>query len=87
MPPFNLDRDFVSDIQKEITLIDFPLPSRDEVKTIISDFINSWKGNTSVSINVDDNLLEKFIDASIGLTNLEIENCLAKALVSDLKLD
>jgi SpoVK/Ycf46/Vps4 family AAA+-type ATPase len=76
-----------NDIQKEITLIDFPLPSRDEVKTIISSFINSWKGNASVSINVDDNLLEKFIDASIGLTILEIENCLAKALVSDLKLD
>jgi SpoVK/Ycf46/Vps4 family AAA+-type ATPase len=76
-----------NDIQKEITLIDFPLPSRDEVKNIISGFINSWKGNPNVSINVDDNLLEKFIDASIGLTALEIENCLAKALVSDHRLD
>ncbi len=76
-----------NDIQKEITLIDFPLPSRDEVKNIISGFINSWKGNANVSIDVDDNLLEKFVDASIGLTTLEIENCLAKALVSDLRLD
>jgi ATP-dependent 26S proteasome regulatory subunit len=76
-----------NDLQKEITLIDFPLPSRDEVKTLISDFINSWKGNLNVTICVDDNLLEKYVDASIGLTKLEIENCLSKALVSDLKLD
>lgn len=76
-----------NDIQKEITLIDFPLPSRDGVKNIITDFINSWRSNSNVTINVDDNLLEKFVDASIGLTTLEIENCLAKALVSDLILD
>ena len=76
-----------NDIQKEITLIDFPLPSRAEVKSTIVGFINSWKENANVTIDVDDSLLEKFVDASIGLTNLEIENCLAKALVSDLRLD
>lgn len=76
-----------NDIQKEITLIDFPLPSRDEVKTQISNFINSWRGNPKVTINVDANLLEKYVDAAVGLTMLEIENCLAKSLVSDQKLD
>ena len=32
-------------------------------------------------------MLEKFVDASIGLTRLEIENCIAKAIVSDHKLN
>lgn len=54
---------------------------------LISNFIKSWKSNPNVTIDVNDNLLEKYIDASIGLTTLEIENCLAHALVSDLRLD
>lgn len=76
-----------NDIQKEVTIIDFPLPTRSEVKNIISGFINSVRGMKGVTIDVDDALLEKFVDASIGLTQLDIENCLSRALVSDKKLD
>lgn len=76
-----------NDIQKEVTIIDFPLPTRSEVKNIISGFINSVRGMKGVTIEVDDALLEKFVDASIGLTQLDIENCLSRALVSDKKLD
>ena len=82
-PTFELN----NDIQKEVTMIDFPLPTREEVKTIIVGFINSVKGISGVTINVDALLLEKFVDVSVGLTKLEIENCLSRALVSDRKLD
>ena len=76
-----------NDLQKEVTLIDFPLPNRQEVKQIISGFIDSWRNTPNVKIDIDNNLLEKFVDAAIGLTTLEIENCLAKALVSDHQLN
>lgn len=82
-PSFELNKD----IQKEVTIIDFPLPTREEVKSIISGFIKSVKGVNGITINIDNNLLEKFVDVSIGLTKLEIENCLSRALVADRKLD
>ena len=76
-----------NDIQKEVTIIDYPLPSRDEVKSIISGFVDSMKNMNGVTIDVPNEVLEKFVDASIGLTKLEIENCLSRALVSDRRLD
>lgn len=75
------------DLQKEITLIDFPLPTREEVKEIISAFLSNYKEVQGVTIDVDNELLEKFVDASIGLTKLEIDNCFARALVSNRKID
>ena len=76
-----------TDLQKEITILDFPLPSKDEVREIITKFVNSYRGVKGVTIDVDDNLLERFVDISLGLTSLEIENCLSRALVNDRCLD
>lgn len=76
-----------NDLQKEITLIDFPLPSRDEIKGQVGDFINSWQGNASVKIDLSDASKEKLIDAALGLTGLEIENSLSRSLVSSLSIN
>lgn len=79
--------EITTDLQKEITLVDFPLPSREEVKEIISSFLNDYKGMQGVTIDVNSELLEKFVDASIGLTKLEIDNSFARALVSNRRID
>ena len=79
--------EITTDLQKEVTLIDFPLPLREEVKAIISAFLNQYKGVQGVTIDVNNDLLDKFVDASIGLTKLEIDNCLARALVSNRRID
>jgi ATP-dependent 26S proteasome regulatory subunit len=79
--------EITTDLQKEVTLIDFPLPSREEVKTIISAFLDQYRGVQGVTIDVNNELLDKFVDASIGLTKLEIDNCLARALVSNRRID
>lgn len=76
-----------NDLQKEITLIDFPLPSRDEIKGQVGNFINSWQGNASVKIDLSDASKEKLIDAALGLTGLEIENSLSRSLVSSLSIN
>lgn len=76
-----------TDLQKEVTILDFPLPSKDEIRNIIKKFIDSYRGVKGVTIDVDDNLLERFVDVSLGLTTLEIENCLSRALVNDRRLD
>lgn len=79
--------EITTDLQKEITLVDFPLPSREEVKEIISSFLNNYKGMQGVTIDVNNELLEKFVDASVGLTKLEIDNSFARALVSNRRID
>ena len=76
-----------TDLQKEVTILDFPLPSKEEVRDIITQFVNSYREVEGVTIDVDDNLLERFIDVALGLTRLEIENCLSRALVQDRRLD
>ncbi len=79
--------EITTDLQKEITLVDFPLPSREEVKDIITSFLNNYKGMQGVTIDVNNELLEKFVDASVGLTKLEIDNSFARALVSNRRID
>lgn len=79
--------EITTDLQKEITLIDFPLPSREEVKDIITSFLKNYKGMDGVTIDVNNELLEKFVDASVGLTKLEIDNSFARALVSNRRID
>ena len=79
--------EITTDLQKEVTLIDFPLPSREEVKAIISSFMEQYSNVEGVTIDVNNELLDKFVDASIGLTKLEIDNCLARALVSNRRID
>lgn len=75
------------DLQKEVTFVDFPLPTRDDIKKQITDFVNRYRNVQGVVVDVDDNLIERFVNASLGLTNVEIENCFSKALVSDRRLD
>lgn len=79
--------EIANDLQKEITLIDFPLPSRDEVKAQINNFVNSWQGNGSVKIDLSSETKDKLIDAALGLTGLEIDNSLSRSLVSSLSLN
>lgn len=76
-----------NDLQKEVTIIDFPLPSREEVKNIITGFVAAVKNNPKVTVEMDNATIEKFVDAAVGLTKLEIENCLYRSLVSDLRLN
>ncbi|KIH84979.1 AAA family ATPase [Pseudomonas batumici] len=79
--------EIANDLQKEVTLIDFPLPSRDEVKTQIEGFVAAWKSNDNVKINLPQDSKEKLVDAALGLTSLEIDNSLSRSLVSNLMLD
>lgn len=74
-------------INSEITVLDYPLPNRQEVSEQISKFINQYKGVKGVSVDTSAETLSALTSASLGLTYAEIENCLARALVEDHKLD
>ena len=76
-----------NDLQKEVTLLSFPLPTKEEVRKVITDFIAPYRNVDGISIDVDDKLLERYVEVSLGLTKLEIENCLSRALVNDRCID
>jgi hypothetical protein len=74
------------ELEKEITVIDFPMPSREELHTYVANFIKRLAGNKAIRIEHDPSLIEKLVDAALGLTLVEVEGALAKALVEDLAL-
>lgn len=74
------------DIEKEVTVLDFPLPSEAEIRGALDQIIsaNSVSGRIVVEINEADK--EKFAKAAAGLTLGEAENAFARAMVNDGKL-
>ena len=75
------------DLEKDITVIDFPLPKMADLNQLLDRIINDVKNNPKITINLDDAGRERILRAALGLTLKEAENVLAKTLVTDGKLD
>ena len=75
------------ELETEITLVDFPLPNRAFIERFVEGFLERVAKNSKVKLALDSNLVRALVDASLGLTKAEIENCLAKALVNDFRID
>ncbi|MEI6152902.1 MAG: AAA family ATPase [Deltaproteobacteria bacterium] len=69
------------ELQKEITILDLPLPDRDETKDIIESFAKKYVGQKGLNITNDSSTFEVLSQAGVGLSQAEIENSLAKSLV------
>lgn len=76
-----------SSLQSEITVLDYPLPNRNEVFDQVNKFAKEYKDTPNVSIDTSSETISALTNAALGLTYAEIENCLARALVEDKKLD
>ena len=74
-------------LEKGITPIDIPLPSSDELKQILLQLLTPLKDAKKIKVNLDDDLTEKVINASRGLTESEAENLYAKLVVSNNAFD
>lgn len=71
------------ELQKDITVINFELPSQDEIKYLLDEMIEANKGNDRININLNDEDREKLSKAALGLTYQEAENAFARAIVDD----
>jgi SpoVK/Ycf46/Vps4 family AAA+-type ATPase len=67
------------ELEREVVVLDFPLPSREELKTILSGLVES------TGIEPDNE--EAVLDAVQGLTWEEAENAMALALVREKEFD
>jgi SpoVK/Ycf46/Vps4 family AAA+-type ATPase len=78
--------DIPIELQKEITILDMPLPALEETRQIIKNFADGYVGKQGVTIHNDADTINVLSQAGIGLTQTEIENSLAKSLVQDHSL-
>lgn len=74
-------------LEMGITPIDIPLPTPEELKKILFDVINPLKELDKIKTDLDDQLLEKVINASRGLSEIEAQNLYAKLIVSNKSFD
>lgn len=70
------------ELEKDVTLVDLPLPTEQEYRDILEKLIDQVKDNPRVMIELDDDGKDEIVKACQGLTRSEAENTLAKAIVS-----
>lgn len=70
-----------TELQKEITILDLPLPDRKEANQIVQSFIKNYAGQQGLSVTNNEEELSSLSQASLGLSQAEMENSLAKSLV------
>lgn len=71
------------DMQKEISVFEFPLPAVDEIKEKLNEMPLA---NTAVENCLSEEEKEKLSKAALGLTLQETENAFARAMVEDGKM-
>jgi len=74
------------ELEKDISIIDFPLPSRSDIDALILQIGHDIAENPALSVDTSPESREAIIDASIGLTLNEAENVFAKTLVAAQQL-
>jgi len=72
------------DMQKEITVLEFPLPTVDEIKEKLNEILSA---NAAVASDLTEEEKEKLSKAALGLTLQEAENAFARAMVEGGRID
>ncbi|QJD86421.1 AAA family ATPase [Cohnella herbarum] len=75
------------ELQKEITIVDFELPSLLEIKGLLKELIDANKSSGRITIDLNPEEEDRLAKAALGLTLNEAENAFARAMVEDGRLD
>lgn len=70
-----------NDLQKDITVVDFDLPTLDELKSLLYEMLDMNEGS-GILIDLDEKDKELLCKAAQGLTLQEAENAFARAMVT-----
>ena len=70
-----------NDLQKDITVVDFDLPTLDELKSLLDEMLDMNEGS-GILIDLDEKDKELLCKAAQGLTLQEAENAFARAMVA-----
>lgn len=75
-----------AELEKEVTVLNFPLPSREDLGGLLDKIVEDIKGFKQVTIDLDAAARERLLQAALGLTLGEAENVFAKIIVKDQRL-
>ncbi len=75
------------ELEKEMSVFHYPLPDLPQIELIYSQIERAVQQNQSLEINLSEEERKQLIEAGMGLTERELKNVFAKALVKDRKLD
>jgi len=70
-----------SELEKEVTVIDYPLPDLEELDKLLEGIIRSVKQKSQIAVDLTPEEREQVLHAAQGLTASEAENVFAKSLV------
>lgn len=76
-----------NELQKDITIVDFDLPSFEEIKNILREMIDTNKRSGRIAIELAPDEEDRLVRAALGLTLYEAENSFARAMVEDGSLN
>lgn len=79
--------DLAPELQKDITVLDYALPTPQEMEALLDRICKDVAETASVRIDLDARSREALTQAAGGLTLQEAENVFAKTLVNDGRLD
>jgi SpoVK/Ycf46/Vps4 family AAA+-type ATPase len=74
------------ELEKEVTVVDFPLPGVEELGGLLDRMIEELKADGRVRIELDAAARERLLKSALGLTLTEAENVLAKLVVTHARL-
>lgn len=69
------------ELEKEITVVDFHLPTLEELSELLDNIIQSVRGKQQLDVELDAKEREHLLEAALGLTATEAENAFARSLV------
>ncbi|MFH0792936.1 MAG: AAA family ATPase [bacterium] len=69
------------ELEKDVTVVDFPLPNKAELERLLEEITRDLKGNQNFKLELGPETKSKLLDAAMGLTLNEAENVFAKTLV------
>jgi len=75
-----------TELEKEITVLNYPLPTREDLSVLLDHIIADVKQFKQVKIELDEAGRERLLQAALGLTLGEAENVFAKIIVKDERL-
>ncbi|MBI1334897.1 MAG: AAA family ATPase [Armatimonadetes bacterium] len=76
-----------SDLEKEVSVVDFPLPDATEIGGVLDKALTAVKDNPNIDSKVSDEDRETIIKSCQGLTLDEIESVFARSIVQTKKFD
>jgi MoxR-like ATPase len=74
------------ELEKEVTVLNFPLPTREDLAELLDSILADVKQLKQVAICLDEAGRERLLQAALGLTLGEAENVFAKIIVKDQRL-